>query len=87
MQHSIANQPRTSIQFLTRRIKKISQTLVRVKKKLNNLSLLRLTVFSVFIGSSLSYYLTRTDNRYYLLPILLLATTFILLVFLYRKIN
>ena len=87
MQPSIANQPTNSIQFLSRRIKKISLTLNRVKKKLNNLSLLRLVIFSVFIGSSLSYYLTRTNNRYYLLPILILAATFIFLVLLYRKIN
>ena len=38
MQPSIANQLRTSIQFLTRKNKKILKLLSELKKKLNNLT-------------------------------------------------
>lgn len=61
--------------------------LTRIKKKLNRLSITRLICFGVFLSLSLTYYLSRTDNYYYLLPILFSLALFIGLVFYYRKIE
>ena len=76
-----------SSEFLQRRIQKLSKTLTRIKKKLNRLSITRLICFGVFLSLSLTYYLSRTDNYYYLLPILFSLALFIGLVFYYRKIE
>ena len=62
------NESKSVGEFLNRRIAKLSALLKQVKKKLNTLSLFRLVFFGLFSGSLLSYYLTRTDNRLYLLP-------------------
>lgn len=76
-----------SSEFLQRRIQKLSKMLTRIKKKLNRLSITRLICFGVFLSLSLTYYLSRTDNYYYLLPILFSLALFIGLVFYYRKIE
>ena len=76
-----------SSEFLQRRIQKLSKMLTRIKKKLNRLSITRLICFGVFLSLSLTYYLSRTDNYYYLLPILFSLALFIGLVLYYRKIE
>jgi len=76
-----------SSEFLQRRIQKLSTTLTRIKKKLNRLSVSRLVSFSALFGLSLTYYLSRTDNYYYLLPVFIAFVIFLLLVFHYRKIE
>jgi hypothetical protein len=81
------NESKSVGEFLNRRIAKLSALLKQVKKKLNTLSLFRLVFFGLFSGSLLSYYLTRTDNRLYLLPIFVFFAVFLFLVFYYRKIN
>ena len=87
MPQEYLNQSKSVGEFLNRRIAKLSALLKQVKKKLNTLSLFRLVFFGLFSGSLLSYYLTRTDNRLYLLPIFVFFAVFLFLVFYYRKIN
>lgn len=76
-----------SSEFLQRRIQKLSKTLTRIKKKLNRLSIARLICFGIFLSLSFTYYLSRTDNYYYLLPVLFSLAIFIGLVLYYRKIE
>lgn len=73
--------------ILTRRLNKLAKKIKNIQKKLDKFSITRLLFFSLFLTSSIAYYLSRTDNRYYLLVIFSLFFIFLFLVFYYKKIE
>lgn len=87
MGFQIINNTSPSAQFLVRRLQKLTTLLSSVKKKLNQLSIIRLISFTIFLVLSGLYYFSRTDNRFYLLPIFISLFIFVGFVFYYRKIE